>query len=335
MNARPLLVVVVLVVLFRYLPNGQVAAQDSGDLCATPGNLIPDSICRFNDFRALPGFGSVANGWGAFINSGTPDFNGRDCDSPEPPCQRIWSDGGLFDAGIYYQASVTPNQGYRARLGWFTPMCDGPSQVGRIGIDPTGGTNPNSPDIVWSNWTRLNKSNSYGVHQISALARHSTITVFINGKFQSQCSRGNVIWMDAIILVPDGSVPTLAPTAPPATNTPRPTPTNTRVPPTRTPTPAPATHTPVPTSTFTATATAVNTATPSPTPTPTDTNTPVPTITRRLINTPTPEPQALTLAANETATMDVLAFGLLGASGCSLVAAVGLGLFAFWFWRRR
>src|SRR5512143_2526650 len=95
------------------------AAQDSADLCATPGNLIAN--CRFDaGFRAQPGVGRVANSYFGYVISGSPTFDAI-CDSPEPPCQRIWSDGGLWEAGIYQQVNVTAGQGYRARIGWFTP----------------------------------------------------------------------------------------------------------------------------------------------------------------------------------------------------------------------
>src|SRR5262245_61806105 len=74
-------------------------AQDNPDLCATGGNLIRN--CRFDQgFQGQAGVGSVARGYGGYIISGRPDFNGISCDSPEPPCQRVWSDGELWEAGI-------------------------------------------------------------------------------------------------------------------------------------------------------------------------------------------------------------------------------------------
>ncbi len=341
MRARTVLVVGILIALWVLSSDAHVQAQDSDDICATPGNILLN--CRFDRFTPTPGFGLVATNWGAFILSSTrPDFAKDPCDSPECPAQRIWSDGSGWEAGIFQQVSnAIPNQGYRARVGWFTPRCPQAGTEGRIGIDPTGGNDPNSSNIAWSDWTRLQKSNQYGQHQVKALAQNTTITVFIRARIQSTCTlreangapiRGDIVWIDGAILVPDNSVPTAVPTPIPPTDTPRPAPSNTRVPATRTATPVPATDTPEATATATASATPTETATA--TPSPTETVPPTATSTRRPTPTPTEAPLFSLDGAESVLGMGMISFGLLGAAGCSFALSLALGAVAVWFWRK-
>src|SRR5688500_10801823 len=65
-----------------------------------------------------------------------------------PPSLKMHNSGGTFKAGIFTQVQVTPGAGYRASIAWGAP--NAPDQFGRqLGIDPTGGTDPNSPAVVW------------------------------------------------------------------------------------------------------------------------------------------------------------------------------------------
>ena len=65
------------------------------------------------------------------------------------PALRMWSNGDTFVAGIYTQVGgLTPGNAYKASIGWAAP--NEPDSFGRqLGIDPTGGTDPNSPNVVW------------------------------------------------------------------------------------------------------------------------------------------------------------------------------------------
>src|SRR6476646_6096242 len=102
MNVRSILATIFLLSCLFVLCYSTVLADDAADLCETPGNLLKN--CRFdNGFRGVGGLGSVAQGWCGFVISGRPDFNGISCDSPEPPCQRVWSDGETWEGGIYQQ----------------------------------------------------------------------------------------------------------------------------------------------------------------------------------------------------------------------------------------
>jgi len=334
MNVRSMLATIFLLTVLFVLTYSSVSADDAADLCETSGNMTAN--CRLDGQHAVPGIGQVAANWSGFILSeNRPSFNNNGtCDSPEPLCARIWSDGGTWEAGLLQQVgNAVPGQGYRARVGWFTPRCVDPGNIDRIGIDPTGGTDAASPNIVWSNFIQLQKSNQFGVHQVKTVARSTTVTVFVDAKVQFNCG-ANVVYIDAIILVPDGSAaPAPAPVATATTPpTPRPTATNTRPAPTRTPTTPPKpTDTPVPTASPTATATATLVPTESPTPTPTETETPVPTATRRPTATPTAIPEPVMAIAG----VDGVAVVLMGGAFCSLVLATGMGGFTLWFWRRK
>ena len=248
-----------------------------------PPNVIPQSVCDFDSFRGSPPR-QIPNGWTEFILSGDPTYM-QDVDTFwGPPSLRIWSSGGTFKAGIYTHVGVTPGAGYRASIAWGAP--NAPDTFGRqLGIDPTGGADPNSPNVIWGpmHWGPgriLNYPPPDVNIDVRARAVNSTITVFF--LVDHPTSTGdNLIFVDALALYPDETAPAIDP----------PTPTATPEPPTATPAPVivaavepTATPTPVPTDTPAPTATPEPpTATPSPTatatPTVTPTWTPWPTVT--------------------------------------------------------
>ena len=115
----------------------------------------------------------------------------------------------------------------------------------RVGIDPTGGGDVFSSNIVWS--PEQNAYDSWHQFQVEAVARNTTVTVFVY-TYPDYRSQDNNVYLD------DASLVILAP-PPTATRRPTSTPTATPVP----------TQTPLPTSTSVATATPVATQTPLPT----------------------------------------------------------------------
>jgi hypothetical protein len=195
---------------------------------------------------------------------------------------------------------LQPGATYVASWGWGGP--NKPDAFGRkLGIDPTGGTDPLSSNVIWGplhygpgkvlSYTGPYSADNPNV-SVSAVAQASTVTVFV--WVEHPFSQGDdLIFVDAIGLRQDASQPIVAP------------PTATPVPPTATPVPvqraaeqaAPVatsapTDTPTvpPTETPTATPTAMPTHTPSPsaTPTATSTATPLPTVEQRPTATPLP-----------------------------------------------
>jgi hypothetical protein len=130
----------------------------------------------------------------------------------------------------------------------------------RIGIDPTGGTDPWSGNIVWS--PEQNPLDQWSFFSVEATARNSQVTVYTYSAPDYPTQHNDVYWDDASLTVIAAPVP--------PTNTPRP-----YVPPTRVPATPTNTPTITPTPTNTATPTPVNTPTPTPTSTPTVTPTPM------------------------------------------------------------
>jgi hypothetical protein len=225
----------------------------------------------------------VPTGWWYFILSGSPDFRQAEDTYWGAPSLAFITNGGPYVAGIYQVVPVTPGVVYQTDIGWAAPacnfqMCDNMQR--RLGLDPTGGTDPQALSVVWS---RI----EYGADKwpdltVSARAAGPKMTVFV--WVNRPTSYGvDEIYLDAVGLWPDASQPsatntpesTATPTrrpptrtAPPATDTPAPTDTPTPLPPTDLPTVAVPTYTPTPTLAPTSTP-VPPTATPTPTWTPT------------------------------------------------------------------
>ncbi len=249
----------------------------------SPPNVIPASVCDMDSFYGDPPR-QIPQGWTPFILSGDLTFM-QDVDTFwGAPSLRMWSNGGTFKAGIFTQVQVTTGAGYRASVAWAAP--NEPDAFGRqLGIDPTGGTDPNGATVVWgqTHWgpgRLLNYAPGKGPNiDLTVRAQSEVITVFFVTD-HNRSTGDNVIFVDAIALYPDESAPAaVAPTATPipvvvAAAVPVAQATSTPVPPTPTPTPFPTempTETPIPTATETPTPqpTATSTVTPRWTPLPT------------------------------------------------------------------
>jgi hypothetical protein len=193
--------------------------------------------------------------------------------------QQLYTQNGTHVAGIYQRVGGI-QKGSRIRFtiwgqAWAgqgdnanKSESGGPMHM-RVGIDPTGGTDPFSGNIVWSG--EQNPLDAWQQFSIEATAAGDKVTVYVWSAPQWPTKHNDVYWDDASLTVVAAPVPT-------ATNTPRATRTPTRVPATMTPAPTPTetlTPTVAPTPTNTPTSTPVNTATPTMTPTPTLTPTPV------------------------------------------------------------
>ncbi len=222
----------------------------------------------------------IANGWTAWYIEGTreetaqgylhaPEYKGAtrqdfpyDRVHGGDTAQQWFRSFATYKAGVY---QVVPNiaPGARYRFGAWVMIwschydsdkdkknCQGarsgnpsPMRI-RVGIDPKGGTDPFSANVVWS--PEGNPVDAWQLFQVEAVAQASQMTVFVysNPEFRN---RNNDVYVD------DASLVMVAP--PPM---PKPKPTNT---------PAP-TATPMATPEPTATPTPEATATPLPTPTP-------------------------------------------------------------------
>lgn len=187
------------------------AAPVSANHPCDPPNVIPGYICNMDRFHGAPPR-QIPEGWTEFVRSGDPAFDQAEDTFWGPPSLRIWSNGGTFEAGIFTHVPVEPGAGYRASIAWGAPTS--PETFGRqLGIDPTGGSDPNSPNIIWGpmHWGPgriLNYPPPDVNIDVRARAQSETMTVFF--LVDHPVSTGNdLIFIDAIALYPDESAPPL------------------------------------------------------------------------------------------------------------------------------
>ncbi|HFB52729.1 MAG TPA: hypothetical protein ENJ48_03440, partial [Anaerolineae bacterium] len=141
----------------------------------------PDNLVQNCGFDA-----GMAN-WTPFVIAGAANVttvDGDRCHTINHPCGYISSAGG-FAAGMYQQIPVTPGGIYDAnvQLILYDSYDKNDGGVGRkIGLDPTGGTDPNSPNIVWSPevWVfdHAHKLVFPELH-VQATAQSGTMTLFV------------------------------------------------------------------------------------------------------------------------------------------------------------
>ncbi len=241
--------------------------------CLEEGNLTQN--CGFDTFvddweddRRY----QIPTGWWYFILAGTPEYRPSDDTYWEKPALWILTDGVPFTAGIYQQVPVTPGVVYKTDIGWAAVKQEDFER--KLGLDPTGGTDPLAPSVLWSRseWTMTKMPDL----TVSARATGPMMTVFV-WVDHPRAYGDDWVFLDAVGLWPD-------PSQPAATTTPIPSPTPTRKPPTETPSPAPTTRVP----TASATATLTETTVPEPTATGTSTATPTATLTPTYTSTPRP-----------------------------------------------
>jgi hypothetical protein len=157
----------------------------------------------------------VAQSWIAFTQSGvTPKYMTNDewaamsggvAEKVEGDHSQMYWETGAFAAGIYQQVSVTPGTDYAAQAKiltiWETslPRPDD-KMLKQVGIDPNGGTDPNSPDIVWG--PTKGKHVKWETVKTSATAVSSTITLFVlvTSEASSNPSLRNQVFVDAVVL---------------------------------------------------------------------------------------------------------------------------------------
>ncbi len=248
--------------LFPHGALGQPLSQGScsGNVLVNPG---------FEDGYSDRGAGevSVANGWFPWYQDGPfqdQGFYRRPEYKPEDAArfgtrrihsgnwaQKFFSTYATHNAGIYQQVSV-PVGSKLTLSAWaqaWSSQDANPDTVVEpgnyyiyVGIDPNGGTDWNSPNVVWSP-PRL-EYNTWMQLEVKATAKAGTITVFLRGNPEFRNRFNDSYWDDACLTVIRPATAT-----PKATSTPKDTPT-----PTLTPT-ATVTPTPVDSPTPTATAT--------------------------------------------------------------------------------
>ena len=248
-------------------------ARTLKDPCALDSrNLIRNgSMAPSHDTQ----YGSLADQWEPFVFDGNPPqyrWVGNEQVDPNGAQQIVSS--GTFDAGIYQTVgSLQPEVYYWFRVGYSlaAKSYSGPNvrvdSIGRkVGVDPFGGTDPKSPNVIW-NPDVFDGNAALNLTEMIMLfpARSDRATIFIRAMARDGSSGENRVWFDAVCLEARTDLPTATP--PPPTATPPPSAPPTRPPATRPPATRiaqgpTATNTPVP-----ATPTIANTPTPRSSPT--------------------------------------------------------------------
>ena len=129
-------------------------------------------------------------------------FAPQDLEAPPEP-------GKPFDAAVYQQVAVTPGTAY-SLSGWMVSLCGGsatPSDCPTdyymeklLGIDPTGGTDPLSPSVIWVGDRRNFTETRWLNLRLAATAQGDQLTVF--GRIRSPYQwHGNHAFADAFSLV--------------------------------------------------------------------------------------------------------------------------------------
>ncbi len=137
--------------------------------------------------------------------------------------QKYFTFYSVHDAGMYQQVSgITPGQTVRFSIylqGWSTNADYGTSAgqgtMGmRIGIDPFGGTNGFSPNVIWT--TVQDVYDVYALYSIEAVAKSSTVTVFTRSAPTYGLQHNDMYIDDASLVVVGGGGSTTPPNNNPA-----------------------------------------------------------------------------------------------------------------------
>lgn len=123
--------------------------------------------------------------------------------------QHYFSFWSTHEGGLYQQVSALENGRYcfsswghawssrETQPGWLSDPDDHGELYQRVGIDPTGGTDWQSPNVVWGEM-RL-QYDEFGLFSVEAVAEANTITVFIWSKANIPVKHNDVYWDDATL----------------------------------------------------------------------------------------------------------------------------------------
>ena len=141
----------------------------------------------------------IGNGWTKFIRVGdvtcseeTTEVHGGS------HSQEIFSPNKNNDGGVYQQFLATPGQPYTVKA-WIKVHSGevAGNAEGFFGIDPTGGTDPNSAQILWASkpWEYWSQDTW------TVTAQNDHITVYLRGR-STRLNQTAYIWLDDIELAP-------------------------------------------------------------------------------------------------------------------------------------
>jgi hypothetical protein len=169
----------------------------------------------------------VGVGWNRFVLSGnvtyanTIEYFWPGAEHTEGETSQLLISKTAFSAGLYQRINgVTIGKPYAAKAAMLTlfessapPTHNGTMQK-LVGIDPYGGTNPNSANIVWSPVDDHDEAPWVDV-RVAAVAKSTTITLFVRVNCLqpvSHPSLDNQVFIDAVMLA---RAPTVSASSPP------------------------------------------------------------------------------------------------------------------------
>jgi hypothetical protein len=219
--------------------SGAISAQESINLLTNPS--FEDEYGAWGEYREL----QTSQGW-------TPwwiEFEGDEGHVlRRPECkpahhfvfanrvksgeyaQQCFTSFGTHDMGLYQQVQVSPGQLLRFSVWvqvWSTSLKDPavselPGNVRvSVGIDPTGGVDPQSPIIRWS--PAIEAYDRWHFQYVEEVAQNVTVTVFTRSTAQFAVRTNDVYWDEAGLV--DADLALSLQLTPIPTATPKPTPT--------------------------------------------------------------------------------------------------------------
>jgi LysM repeat protein len=226
------------------------APQQAGNLLQNPGLEWPyvKQCCQPDLSIFPPGTPidevQVAHGWNAWwaespcSGPGCTPFHRpewRDANCGEVCANRVRSGGNaqkyftfmsVHEAGMLQRVGgVTPGQRLRFSVYMHAWSVNGPSLTSsgqggmgmRVGIDPFGGTNPWSANVIWS--PQFDAYDQWHEYSVEAVARANNVTVFTRSRPEWPLEHNDIYLDDAsLVVVGTGSVPPGGSgSAPPAT----------------------------------------------------------------------------------------------------------------------
>lgn len=123
--------------------------------------------------------------------------------------QHYFSFWSTHEGGVYQQVTAVPGGDYCFQAwghAWssYTSLpgyTSDPDNHGflyqRVGIDPTGGADWQSPHVIWS--AERMQYDEFGLFAVSATAQAETITVFLYSRTQLPAKHSDVYWDDALL----------------------------------------------------------------------------------------------------------------------------------------
>ncbi len=300
------------------------------DPCEKQQNNLVKNGALGPDAHDTP-FGTVADEWNPFVVSGAPPrFRVVNNEGVDSISQQIYS-SDAFDAGVLQTVYGTqPGAYYWVRLGWApaarTSGTDNVESlaVGRqVGLDPYGGTDAKSPNVVWGPGYF---GDVKGLNRLPLIilvpARADHVTVYLRAIAKDATGGESRVWLDALCMEPRFDLGSAPAVQAPASATPPPAPivrpSATRIPPTR---PPARSTTPPPT----LTREPITEVALAPVPIATATKPPSQSIRAR----PTVAAQGISLPDLETDTLVNIGYGSIGGSLFFFLAGLVISRYAF------